>query len=84
MQHAAVLSALFCCICSVLCVSESFSVQLVLQYSTVDRMNCLWIVVVVSLLCPKSSHVMALKALRFGVHLSLMSAMWSLKVKPLS
>ena len=30
------------------------SVQLVLQYSAVDRMNCLWIVAVFSLLCRKS------------------------------
>ena len=59
-------------------------VQLVQHYSAVDLMNCLLMVVVVSLLCPNSWHVMAFRALRFGVHLSLMSAMCSLNVKPLS
>ena len=41
-QPLAVLGALFCCICSLFYgVSERFSVQLVQQYSAVDRMNCL-------------------------------------------
>ena len=64
--------------------SERFGVQLVLQYSAVDLMNCLCMVVVVSLLCPNSWPVMAFRALSFGVHLCLMSAMCSLNVRPLS
>ena len=57
---------------------------LVLQYSAVDLMNCLCMVVVVSLLCPHSWPVMAFRARSFGVHLCLMSAMCSLNVSPLS
>ena len=64
--------------------SERFGVQLVLQYSAVDLMNCLCMVVVVSLLCPDSWPVMAFRALSFGVHLCLMSAMCSLNVRLLS
>ena len=64
--------------------SERFGVQLVLQYSAVDLMNCLCMVVVVSLLCPNSWPVMAFRALNLGVHLCLMSAMRSLNVRPLS
>ena len=64
--------------------SERFGVQLMLQYLAVDLMNCLCMVVVVSLLCPNSWPLMAFRALSFGVHLSLMSAMCSLNVKPLS
>ena len=52
--------------------SERFGVQLVLQYSAVDLMNCLCMVVVVSLLCPNSWPVMVFRALSFGVHLCLM------------
>jgi len=40
-------------------------VQLVLQYSAVDLMKCLWMVMVVSLLCPNSSPVNAFRALEF-------------------
>ena len=47
-------------------------------------MKCLCMVVVVSLLCPISWPVIAFRALTFGVHLCLMSAMRSLNVRRLS
>jgi len=53
-------------------VSERFGVQLVLQYSAVDLMDSLCMVVVVSSLCPNSWPVMAFRTLSFSVHLSLM------------
>ena len=46
--------------------SERFGVQLVVQYSAVDLINCLCMVVVVFFLCPNSWPVMALRALSFG------------------
>ena len=51
-QPVVILSALFCRVCRVLrCVSERFAAQAGLAYSITDRMNCLYTVVVVSLLC---------------------------------
>ena len=57
--------------------------QLMLQYSAGDLMNCLHMVVVVSLLCPNSWPVMTFRALSFGVHFCLMLAICSLNVRPL-
>ena len=72
-QPVIVFRALFCRVCNVLrCVPERFAAQAGLAYSITERINCLYTVVVVSLLCPNVVWASDLRALSLAVHLFLM------------
>ena len=80
-QPVIIFSALFCMVWRVLwCVSARFEAQAGLAYSITERMNCLYTVVVVSLLCPNVVWASDLRALSLGVTLFFIFVMCCLKV----
>ena len=80
-QPVIIFSALFCMVCRVLwCVSARLEAQAGLAYSITERMNCLYTVAAVSLLCPNFVWASVLRALSLGVTLFLMFLMWCLNV----
>ena len=69
-QPVIIFSSLFCMVWRVLwCVSARFEAQARLAYSISEHMNCLYTVVVVSLLCPNGVWVSDLIAFSLGVTL---------------